>query len=167
MRFLNPSHIFLWNSLISDFLSSLHYFWIFFSTGKIANIFFSTQSLSTQPKSFFINTNFKLMKNVMYCISYHLTQIKTSISCTNVADLKLSEFLFVVIFNTLCFSNHEFYKWLKFLKMEIFSKSCHFFSTSAADYDHVLHWINCFNWFAWSIMPARVGKIKFLTRHLR
>ena len=42
-----------------------------------------------------------------------------------------------------------------------------FFSTSAADFEHFLHWVTCVNWFLWSIMPAGDGNTKFWTHHLR
>ena len=45
-------------------------------------------------------------------------------------------------------------------------KSCHFFSTSMADFSHFVHWVTCFNWFFWSIISARVPKTNFWTCYL-
>ena len=42
-----------------------------------------------------------------------------------------------------------------------------FFATLTAVFLHFLHWFYCFNYFYGSITCARVGKTKFLTRHLR
>ena len=42
-----------------------------------------------------------------------------------------------------------------------------FFATLTAVFLHFLHWFYCFYYFYGSITCARVGKTKFLTRHLR
>ena len=56
--------------------------------------------------------------------------------------------------------------WLEILKMEIFPKSCHFFSTSTAVFEHFWRWVICFEWYFWSIMSAGVTKTYFWTCHL-
>ena len=57
--------------------------------------------------------------------------------------------------------------WMKFLKVDIFPKYCHFFATLTAVFEHFMHWFDCFNYFYGSITCATVGKTKFLTLHLR
>ena len=42
-----------------------------------------------------------------------------------------------------------------------------FFATLTPVFKHFLHWFYCFYYFYGSITCARVGKTKFLTRHLR
>ena len=89
--------------------------------------------------------------------------------CKSVSELKfiysrIPLFLFTFSYqHTLWY----IYIWVKFIKVDIFPKYCHFFATLTAVYRPLLHYFILFNCFFWPITCAAVEKTKLLTSQLR